>query len=136
MSRKFPEKLRTKVNDQAGYRCEYCRVHQDDRGLTFPLDHIISVKHGGLTDEMNLALSCPECNRNKGSDLGSFIEGEPELIRFFNPRTDTWSEHFEIENGVIHPLTPIGVVTARVFKFNHPDRIIFRQSLMELGRYP
>lgn len=35
------------------------------------VDHIISEKHGGATEEHNLAYACSYCNRNKGSDIGS-----------------------------------------------------------------
>ncbi len=53
---------------------------------TFQVDHVISEKHGGPTEEHNLAFCCPFCNRAKGSDIASLVESE--LVRLFNPRID------------------------------------------------
>lgn len=36
----------------------------------------------------------------------------------------------------IVPLTPVGEVTARILGFNHVDRLLERQELQKLGRYP
>ena len=59
-----------------------------------------------------------------------------EFTRFFNPRTDRWSDHFRLRGLIIEPRTPIGEVTARVFGFNEPKRILERRLLQHLGRYP
>jgi hypothetical protein len=58
------------------------------------------------------------------------------LIRFFNPRLDSWSEHFSLEGVVIKPLTAIGQVTERIFKLNEFEPLIEREALQALGRYP
>jgi len=98
------------------------------------IDHIHSIKHGGVTEESNLALACQPCNRNKGSDLGSITTNSKELVRFYNPRIDTWSEHFLVNgDGEIVALTPIGEVTATIFRFNDDERIVERLGLLELG---
>ena len=102
------------------------------------VDHIVSEKHGGQTHEDNLAYSCFSCNRNKGSDLGSLMPGTNTLIRFFTPRQDLWHGHFYLDepNGMkILPLTEIGVVTARIFGFNEPDRLLERRALQITDRY-
>lgn len=100
------------------------------------IDHVISLKHRGRTEFENLALACQPCNRNKGSDLGSLVETTKVLTRFFNPRTDVWSEHFRADsNGEIEALTEIGEVTIFIFGFNVPEQISERKGLIELGRY-
>ncbi len=100
------------------------------------VDHIISRKHGGLTDLANLALSCERCNRAKGTDVGS-VSGEPHrFVRLFNPRIDRWEDHFRLEVGRIEPLTEIGGVTVRLLQFNAPDRPLQRRSLQQVGAYP
>lgn len=132
----LPDHIKKTVAERAGYNCEYCLVNQFDMFLIFQVDHIISIKHGGLNSIMNLAFSCPSCNRNKGTDLGTFLHDSTELIRFFNPRVDIWSEHFETENGAIYPRTRIAEATIKIFLFNDPERIILRQGLIEFGRYP
>ena len=127
--------LRRLVIQRANQVCEYCLIHEDDTYWGCQIDHIHSEKHGGSTDADNLAYACPFCNRNKGSDVGSFTQGG-ELVRFFNPRIDEWSKHFRLEDVIITPLTDIGQVTAKILNFNHFDRLLERQELQELGRYP
>jgi len=58
------------------------------------------------------------------------------LVRFYNSRVARWKEHFYWDGNRIEALTDIGEVTIRLFEFNHPERIAFRQLLTELGRYP
>lgn len=128
--------LRQQVAEQAKFQCEYCLIHEEDTYLVCQVDHIISEKHGGPTTLDNLAYACVYCNRFKGSDVGSVLWPSGELVRFYNPRTDHWADHFQIEGVTIIPLTNIGEVTIRVFKFNHIDRLLERQELIARGRYP
>ena len=102
----------------------------------FHIEHIRPKKHGGKTVLENLAYSCPDCNYHKGTDIGTYIDESEDFMRFFNPRRDHWHTHFLLRNdGVIESFTPIGEVTARVFGFNHVDRLIFRRELIALGAY-
>jgi HNH endonuclease len=128
------EKIRKSVWQRASNCCEYCHLHKDTVFWTHEVDHIISTKHDGLDEFDNFALACFYCNRNKGTDIGSLYEGD--FIRFFNPRVDIWNEHFRLDGTFIQPLTPIGFVTAKIFGFNHVDRIIERQILIESKKYP
>jgi len=131
-----PGPLRNEIIERAGGYCEYCRLHQDDATLPHEPDHIIARKHDGPTHSDNLALACFRCNRFKGSDLGSIDPETGELAFFFNPRTQVWIEHFRIEGAVIQPLTPEGRVTVKLMQLNHPDRVLEREILMAIGRYP
>lgn len=88
MSRYIPENIRVFVAERAKHRCEYCRIHKDDLFFVYQVDHIISLKHEGLTEANNLAFACSLCNQNKVLDL------------------------------------------------NNIDRVILRQGLMAIGRYP
>lgn len=136
MSRYISENLRDAVELRAKGICEYCRIAIEDTYFGGEIDHIISLKHRGETESENLTLACQPCNRNKGSDLGSISEASKTLVRFFNPRTDVWNEHFRInENAEIKALTEIGEVTALIFGFNDWERISERQGLIEIGRY-
>jgi len=123
------------VAERADYLCEYC-LYPDESGVSFHVDHIISVKHGGSTTEDNLGYACVFCNLQKGTDLGSIIWRTREIVRFFNPRLDFWGEHFRLEENVIQALTEIGEVTVRIFDFNSEPRILERQILMAIGSYP
>jgi hypothetical protein len=80
-----------------------------------------------------LAYACPDCNRYKGSDLGTYLDNPLVLIRFFNPQIDDWDDHFEADDsGLISSKTDIGKATLKIFQINHPDRIIERQLLWKL----
>lgn len=130
------EALRVRVADRAYRVCEYCLVHEDDLYHGCEVDHIVSVKHGGPTTEENLAFACFHCNRHKGSDLGSIGRSSGTLIRFFNPRSDRWADHFQQHDGQIDGLTEIGEVTVRLLEFNQPERLTLRRLLADSGRYP
>jgi hypothetical protein len=135
MSRFIPEKLRLLVAERAGFACEYCLVHQDNLVMSGHIDHILSLRHGGQTTPENLAYSCAICNNNKGYDIGG-IFSDGILYRFFNPRHDRWSDHFEFSDGFILPKSPIGEVTVRLFQFNTPEQVEMRLFLTDAGLYP
>ncbi len=133
---RIPTEIRRDVRERANLICEYCLLSEADSYFAHQIEHIISLKHGGSSNIENLALACVFCNRNKGSDLGSVIPSSNLLIRFFNPRTDIWAKHFRLEGSLIEPLTDIGVVTARIFKFNIDDRVLEREILIRTSRFP
>ncbi len=128
--------LRNLVARRADYLCEYCLISETVRSTSHQFDHIISIKHGGNTSAENLAYACLYCNLNKGTDLGSISRQSGELTRFFNPRTDKWSDHFFLRDARIEPLTNLGEVTVRILKLNDQDRILERQLLIYVNQYP
>jgi HNH endonuclease len=131
--------LRRLVVARADRLCEYCLLHEDDAYFGCEVDHIISEKHGGATDSMNLAYACMSCNRSKGSDVGSITIPLSNNVfrRFFNPRIDLWNRHFILDNELfISPLSDVGKVTARILGFNSAERLLERQALHEIDRYP
>lgn len=133
----LPETLRRKVAERAAHCCEYCRMPEAFLATNFHVDHIRSIKHGGKTSPENLAFACPHCNQHKGSDVATFLdESDEQPVRFFNPRKDHWPDHFANVHGEIIGLTPVGAATVRVLNMNQPERIMLRQALMAIGRYP
>ena len=124
------------VVNRADRLCEYCLIHEDDTFFGCEVDHIISLKHNGLTHEDNLAYACAFCNRHKGTDIGSIFMETGEFVRFFNPRQDKWSKHFRLEGSLITPITDIGTVTATILRFNTGERILEREMLIDINRYP
>lgn len=131
-----PAMLRQQIIERAKERCEYCLYPQQMSFLSFQIEHIVAEKHSGQTISENLALSCPYCNRYKGSDLGSLDPETGKLTPFFNPRIQMWQDHFRLEGALIVPLTSEGRVTVTILKLNHPDRVQERRQLIEIGRYP
>ena len=126
MAGEVSDALRRTVADRAYHVCEYCLVHEEDLYHGCEVDHVISVKHGGLTVPENLAWACFHCNRHKGTDLGSISVRAQKLIQFYNPRSDGWKEHFCWNEARIESLTDIGEVTERLL-----DLIIPSASLSE-----
>jgi hypothetical protein len=135
MSRYVSPDVRREVAARADFLCEYCLIAEEDTFFGCEVEHIISLKHGGSSELSNLAYACAFCNRYKGSDVGSVSE-EGEFSRFFNPRSDRWSEHFRLIGNVIHPQSVIGEITARILRFNHADQLLERDRLISVGRYP
>ena len=135
MTKWISVELRQTIADRAKQLCEYCLIAETDTFYGCEVDHIISIKHSGSTELGNLAYACAPCNRAKGSDIGS-ISRSGEFTRFFNPRTDSWSDHFRLEGATIQPLTPIGEVTARILGFNDSARHHERNEMIRFGKYP
>ena len=65
MSSPVSEATRRLVAERADFLCEYCLLNEADGFFAFQTDHIISRKHGGVSDPANLAFACPVCNRRK-----------------------------------------------------------------------
>jgi hypothetical protein len=111
-------------------------MHSNYAALKHEVDHIIAEKHGGSSDEANLAYACAQCNRFKGSDLASIDPRSKKIIPLFNPRTDNWHDHFTLDGPIIVPLTESGRATERLLQLNQIDRILLRRELLNTGRYP
>lgn len=128
--------IRLVVASRADHLCEYCLIAEDDTFFGCQVDHIISLKHRGQTKTDNLAYACAFCNRFKGTDIASLSSQTGELVRLFNPRLDRWSDHFRLQGLSIQARTDIGEVTVRILRFNDNERILERQELNKIGRYP
>jgi hypothetical protein len=128
--------LRREVRERAGERCEYCLLAESEAIFPHEPDHLIALKHGGVTTSANLALACFDCNRFKGSDIASVDPLTGELVGLFNPRTQKWSDHFELREGVIVPLTAYGRVTEKLLQLNLGSRIEVRERLIAIKEYP
>jgi hypothetical protein len=58
------------------------------------------------------------------------------ITPLFNPRSQAWQEHFALEGPRIVGLTAIGRATVALLRLNAPRRVMQRQLLMRVGRYP
>jgi hypothetical protein len=137
MAQKYvPAALRREVRRRAGERCEYCLIPEQLTLASHWVDHVAAEKHGGLTEEDNLALCCVLCNQHKGSDLTSIDPQTGQITPLFHPRRDRWLDHFRLVGACIEPLTPTGRVTVRLLQLNRSDRIEERELLLRLGLLP
>ncbi|MSU50961.1 MAG: HNH endonuclease [Opitutus sp.] len=136
MPESIGQPLRRVVAARAEGRCEYCRLPAWALLAGCEVDHVISRKHGGQTNATNLALSCIRCNRTKGTDVGSIVPATGQFSRLFNPRVDSWAEHFSLEAGRLTGRSEIGQVTISLLRLNDDERVLERTWLQRLGEYP
>lgn len=136
MSERVRGALRRAVIERAEQRCEYCDMPDDVLRLPHEPDHIVATQHGGQTILENLAYTCFRCNRYKGPNLSSVDPQTGALVPLFNPRADAWRQHFRWQEAEITPQTDIGRATAALLRFNEPERVKLRATLMQQGRYP
>jgi hypothetical protein len=128
--------LRRAVRARSGLICEYCLIHEEDTFFGLEVDHIIAEKHGGETQLENLCCACLTCNRFKGSDIATLEANTRDLVRLFHPRQDVWKDYFVLEGVKILGTTPIGEATVRLLRLNLEERLLEREVLQSLGRYP
>ncbi len=122
----IPAELRRLVAARAGGRREYCDIAEADTWFRGEVDHILSEKHGGLTNAENLALACVTCNRAKGSDIATVAE-DGGVVELFHPRRHVGTEHFALEGARFVGVTVIGRATVRLLKLNLPERLEERE---------
>jgi 5-methylcytosine-specific restriction endonuclease McrA len=115
------------VRARAGDRCEYCLLLQADSPLArLQIEHILPRKHGGGDDAENLALACIDCNLHKGANLAGMDDESGQLTPLFNPRVDSWHEHFEWRGIHVFGKTALGRVTVHVLNMNSDDQLALR----------
>jgi len=118
------------VRTRAAQCCEYCRLPQELAPLVpFHVEHIVPRQHGGDDDPENLALACFHCNLHKGPNLTGIDPDTGAVALLFNPRRQSWDEHFTSDNVVVAGVTPIGRATVRVLSMNAPTRLELRAEL-------
>lgn len=128
---------RRNVRRRAQDHCEYCRLPQAPAPfLTFHVEHIVATQHEHDDSPDNLALACPDCNRHKGPNLTSIDPQTREVVPLFHPRHDDWFVHFEVVGPEIVGLTDIGRTTARLLRFNDPERLAIRSALQLVDDWP
>ncbi len=132
----LPQELRRLVFERARGICEYCLLSQISAIISHQVDHVIAVKHGGLTVLWNLALACVECNLRKGTDFATFDRETGEIVLLFNPRTQIWTDHFSLNGAVLIGLTQTGEATVSLLQLNSTDRVSQRQAAIGAGLYP
>jgi hypothetical protein len=132
---KLAAKLRRVVAERAHYCCEYCGIPEEATLVPHEPDHIVGEQHSGETIAANLAYACFRCNRFKGPNIATRDPETGNLVSLFNPRTERWDEHFQIDGAIIIPLTPLGRGTALLLRFNDEQRLLLRRELLRQRRY-
>ncbi len=95
------------IRERAEHRCEYCRTRQDDEPfITYQIEHVVAIQHGGGDEEGNLALACSHCNVHKGPNLSGIDPETGTVEPLFHPRRQRWGEHFEFHGPEIFGKNP------------------------------
>jgi hypothetical protein len=121
------------VRQRAGFRCEYCRLHQSYSDLAHHVEHVVARQHGGSDDPDNLALACHRCNLHKGPNLSGVDPRSGSVVPLFQPRQERWSDHFGFDGEWIFGTTATGRATIHVLSMNDPRRRQLRNAILRSG---
>jgi hypothetical protein len=132
------ETLRRRVREAARDRCGYCLSPQRFIMGTLEVEHLVPRAKGGSSKEDNLWLSCSLCNRYKGAQLSAIDPLTGNAAQLFNPRHDSWSDHFRWStDGIrIEGLTPVGRATVEGLRLNNELSVEVRRNWVRAGWHP
>ncbi|HEX3531590.1 MAG TPA: HNH endonuclease [Thermoanaerobaculia bacterium] len=130
--------MRDRVAEQARHRCGYCLTSELVVGLSMEIDHLIPQALGGPTVEENLWLACSACNGSKGHRISARDPESGQIVRLFNPREQSWEEHFFwADSGCrIVGKTAVGRATAKELRLNRPLLVRARKVWIAAGWHP
>jgi hypothetical protein len=135
----IPVDLQQRVRVTARDRCGYCLSPQRLVMARLEIEHLVPRSKGGGDDEENLWLSCPICNKYKGNLTEAIDPRTGLLFPLFNPRKQSWFEHFRWSaDGLrIIGLTPEGRATvAALHLSDDADALIVRSFWAQAGWHP
>ena len=117
--------------------CEYCRLPAVIVPHGLWIDHIIPRSKKGTNEFINLCVACVSCNEAKGAAINARDPVTRSDVPLFNPRRDSWDDHFRWSNDqfFIEGLTPRGRATVVALKMNSPKIIKLRRLLIQLNIY-
>jgi hypothetical protein len=128
----------SQVAERAAHRCEYCRAPEAIFNFPFEVEHIVPTSKRGADDAANLALACRSCNLFKLDHLAGIDLDTNQEAGLFNPRRDSWHEHFNVEpdSAKIRGKTAAGRATIERLRMNSPLQVPARAAWMRLGLLP
>lgn len=123
------------VHDRARRCCEYCQTSQALIGQALHVEHIAP---DGGDEPTNLCLACPSCNLSKARATAARDPDTQEVVALFNPRTQSWREHFRWIDGArrVQGLTPTGRATVERLRMNQPRLLVARALWVQINCHP
>jgi len=124
----IPIRLRQTVYEAARGHCAYCHSRDSLMGVTFEVDHILPRSKGGTTNQGNLCLACPTCNRYKSAKTEALDPETNQTVPLFDPVKDAWDEHFiwSEKGSVLIGLSSTSRATVEWLRMNRPVLIQLR----------
>lgn len=126
------------VAERANGCCEYCKSQARFSIQPFSIEHIIPKSQGGETTLYNLALACQGCNNHKYNKTGGRDLISGDIVPFYHPRQQRWSENFVWNEDfiLIIGLTPTGRTTVDALRLNREGVVNLRRVLYAMGEHP
>ncbi|MBI5761759.1 MAG: HNH endonuclease [Planctomycetales bacterium] len=108
------------IRQRAGERCEYCHADERWQFVLFTVDHVTPRSLGGDDTADNLALACRNCNERRSNRREGTDSTTAEPAPLFDPRLDTWSDHFVWSQDRLRIVgrTPAGRATVALLDMN------------------
>lgn len=133
----IPDSIRQAVLDRAKRLCEYCQSSQAIIVL-LEIDHILPVRFGGKTVMDNLCLACRSCNAYKKDAIEALDPQTDTVQPLFNPRQDSWHEHFAWDTTGTRLIgqTAVGRATIQKLRMNDLLMTQARQVWVKTGLHP
>lgn len=128
-----------RIRAAAKHRCRYCLSPQHLVMARLEIEHIVPIARGGTNEENNLWLACPICNSHKSNKITAVDPQTNVTVPLFNPRTQSWFEHFRWTEDGLHivGLTPTGRATvAALHLSDDPDAVVVRSYWVLAGWHP
>jgi HNH endonuclease len=131
------------VRKRACGQCEYCHSLERTQATPFTIEHLFPRSLGGGDEPGNLAIACQRCNLRRYNFITAIDPETGEECSLFNPRSQSWSEHFiwSMDGLRVKGQTPIGRATCQRLDMNddfHDDGFIQRSRSLwvSVGWHP
>lgn len=123
------------VHERARHCCEYCQTSQPTIGQAMHVEHI---DPQGGDDPANLCLACPTCNLSKAIATTAVDPATKETVALFNPRMQSWREHFRWIDDArrVQGLTPTGRATVERLRMNQIRVVVARALWVKARCHP
>jgi hypothetical protein len=132
------EKVKRRVRAAAGDRCGYCLSPQRLVLGWLEIEHIIPRAKNGTDDEQNLWLACRLCNNYKSDQTEALDPESGAIVSLFDPRRQSWFEHFAWSPDGTHilGLIPTGRATVLALQLNNVIAVTVRREWVAAGWHP
>lgn len=99
---------------------------------------LLPLSRGGKTEEANLWLACLGCIRRKRGTIAATDPQTGAIVPLFNPRQQTWNEHFAWtqDKDEIVGQTPVGRATVEALQLNRQALVKARRVWVAAGLHP